>query len=466
MVFTSHIFVFYFLPAVLLIYYVVPRRRNLFLLAASYVFYGWWDPWFAALMLLATAVNYACGRVIAASGERPRRARAALVVSVAASLGLLGFFKYAVFTQENLSDLLTCLGAEMFEIYRITLPIGISFYIFQSLSYTVDVYRGDAPPVRSFTDFACFVALFPQLIAGPIVRYNTVAEQLVARPHTLDRFASGTALFILGFAKKIMLANPMGNLADASFAADSPAALDAWFGVTAYAFQIYFDFAGYSDMAVGLGRMFGFEFLRNFDAPYRAESITDFWRRWHISLSTFLRDYLYIPLGGNRLGPRRTYVNLTIVMLLGGLWHGANWTFVLWGAFHGIMLAFERARGKRTVYAGLPKPIRVGLTFVLVLFSWVLFRSATLDDALHYFAAMFGAGGQQAGSMLLAAEFYGPGRLLEFGLCAVLAFTRLQAFDWVDRLTLPKVLVLIVLFVVSLMTMFTQAFNPFLYFQF
>ena len=233
-------------------------------------------------------------------------------------------------------------------VLAIALPIGISFYTFHALSYTIDVYRGTAPPVRSFIDFACYIALFPQLVAGPIIRYNTVADQLVSRSHTWEKFASGVTLFILGFAKKILLANPMGRVADAAFDAQSLSAPDAWFGALAYAFQIYFDFSGYSDMAIGLGRMIGFEFLKNFDSPYQAESITDFWRRWHISLSTFLRDYLYIPLGGNRKGPRRTYVNLIVVMLLGGLWHGANWTFVAWGAYHGILLAFERFRGKRS----------------------------------------------------------------------------------------------------------------------
>ncbi len=466
MVFTSHVFIFYFLPIVLLIYYCVPVQRNLQLLIASYIFYGWWDPWFVLLMLLATVVNYVCGRVIAAAGENRRRATAALVVSVTASLGLLGFFKYFTFAQENLSRLLTALGAQPPSILQIALPIGISFYIFHNISYTVDVYRGVAPPVRSFRDFACFIALFPQLVAGPILRYNVMAGQLIQRTHSLDRFSAGVALFVLGFAKKILLANAIAPMADAAFAARAPGVLDAWFGVIAYAFQIYFDFSGYSDMAIGLGRMIGFEFPRNFDAPYRSESITEFWRRWHISLSTFLRDYLYIPLGGNRVSPRRNYFNLTVVMLLGGLWHGANWTFVAWGAFHGGLLAFERMMGKRSMYAAAPRPVRVGLTFVLVLVSWVLFRSDTLSDAGAYLAAMFGAAGLPGRSILLAGELYNPGRLVEIGLCAALAFGSIQAIDWVDRLTWLRVLVVIVLFGMGAATMFTQAFNPFLYFQF
>ncbi len=466
MVFTSYVFMFYFLPAVLLVYYLLPGRGNFFLLLASYAFYGWWQPWFILLMLAATVINYVCGGLIASAGENRRRARAALVVAAAASLGLLAFFKYFMFAEQNLNRLIALFGAQSLPMLEITLPIGISFYIFQSLSYPIDVYRKISPPVRSFWDFAAYIALFPQLVAGPIVRYNTIAHQLVHRTHTLDKFSAGAALFILGFAKKILLANPMGNLADSAFAAESPLALDAWFGVTAYAFQIYFDFSGYSDMAIGLGRMFGFEFPRNFDAPYRAESITDYWRRWHISLSTFLRDYLYIPLGGNRLGPWRTYANLTLVMLLGGLWHGANWTFVIWGAFHGLLLALERMFGKKSLYAGFPRPIRIGLTFVLVLISWVFFRSETLADATGYLGAMFGRGGLTGQSILLAGELYHPGRLAQFALCAVLAFGSIQAIDWVKRITGVRSVALLVLFCVGLGTMFTQAFNPFLYFQF
>lgn len=466
MVFTSYIFVFYFLPLVVLLYYALPWKRNLFLLCASYVFYGWWDPRFVILMFVATLINYVCGAVIARSPINSRRRRGALVAAVVLSLGMLGFFKYFVFAQRNWNEILKLLGHAPMPVWEVVLPIGISFFIFQSLSYSIDVYRGDSPPVRTFTDFACFVALFPQLIAGPIVRYGTIADQLVEREHNVNKFACGTSLFVLGFAKKILLANAIGGAADAAFSAQAPGCLDAWFGVVAYAFQIYYDFSGYSDMAIGLGRMFGFEFIRNFDAPYRADSITDFWRRWHISLSTFLRDYLYIPLGGNRKSAARTYVNLTIVMLLGGLWHGASWVFVIWGAYHGLLLAFERWRGKESAYSRLPRPVRVGITFVLVLFSWVLFRCPTLSDAATYFGAMFGFGSAGGGSVLLAGELYTQGNVIIMAICALLAFQRVQAFDWVERMTWPRMVLVLGLFVLSLMTMFVQAFNPFLYFQF
>jgi len=388
MVFTSHVFIFYFLPLVLLVYYCLPFQRNLQLLVASYIFYGWWDPWFVLLMLFATVVNYACGLVIAGAGENRRRATLALTVSVAASLGLLGFFKYFTFASENFNHLIAVFGAGPMPVLRIALPIGISFYIFHNISYTVDVYRGTAAPVRSFRDFACFIALFPQLVAGPILRYNVIADQLVERTHTLDKFSAGTALFILGFAKKIILANSIAPMADAAFAAQSPGLLDAWIGVIAYAFQIYYDFSGYSDMAIGLGRMIGFEFPRNFDGPYRSESITEFWRRWHISLSTFLRDYLYIPLGGNRVSARRNYFNLTVVMLLGGLWHGANWTFVIWGALHGFYyLISEKTKAFRDKV--FHQSLQGLVVFVLVTFAWIFFRAKDMSSARYIVTHIF-----------------------------------------------------------------------------
>jgi hypothetical protein len=288
MVFTSHIFVFYFLPLVLAGYYALPARstwRNAWLLLTSYLFYGWWNPWFVLLMFFVTTVNYACGRLIARPGATARQRRAAVTAAIVVSLGLLCFFKYCGFFQTNLNHVLAAFGAGGVRVWRIILPIGISFYIFHALSYAIDVYRGVAPAARSFADFACYIALFPQSIAGPIIRYNTIAHDLRDRSHHAERFASGVALFILGFAKKVLLANPIGRVADAAFGAQTLDAPAAWCGVLAYALQIYFDFAGYSDMAVGLGRMFGFEFQRNFNAPYHADSITDFWRRWHLCQS-------------------------------------------------------------------------------------------------------------------------------------------------------------------------------------
>lgn len=466
MVFSSHIFLFYFLPATLLVYYLLPRGRNVFLTLASYLFYGWWEPWFVLLMMFSTVLDFACGRIISAPGAGPRRRRAALVAAITGDLGLLAFFKYYTFTAATLNRLLGVFGAGALPLLEVALPIGISFYTFESMSYTIDVYRGIVKPARSFSDLSCFISLFPHLVAGPIVRYNVIAEQLPERDHSAEKFSQGVALFILGFAKKILLANPMGTVADAVFGAGTPLAADAWFGVMAYAFQIYFDFSGYSDMAIGLARMFGFLIPKNFATPYLAEGITDFWRRWHISLSTWLRDYLYVPLGGNRRGPRRTYINLALVMLLGGLWHGANWTFVVWGGYHGTLLALERWHGRRTVYQWLPRPGRVAVTFVLVLISWVLFRSPDLHHAVSYLGSMFGLRPAAGASLLLASEIYTPYLLGVFALCAGLSFQTREVYDWVDGMGWQKALALAPLFLVAIAAMFTQSFNPFLYFQF
>jgi alginate O-acetyltransferase complex protein AlgI len=468
MVFTTHIFLFYFLPLFLLVCYVLPFRfRNLWITVASYFFYGWWQPWFVCLMLFTTVMDFIWGKVITRPGATGAQRRLAVIACVVTNLGFLGFFKYYMFGAATLNELLAAVGVAQFRVLRVVLPIGISFYTFHSLTYILDLYRGHAAPAKSFTDFSAFVALFPDLVAGPIIRYKTLAAQLAFRDQTVRRFASGICIFILGFAKKVLLANPAGAVADAVFNAAQPQALDAWVGVLAYAFQIYFDFCGYSDMAVGLGRMMGFEFLKNFDAPYRAQSITDLWRRWHISLSSVLRDYLYYPLGGNRKGPARTYVNLGIVMLLGGLWHGAKWTFIVWGAYHGALLCCERWRGKESVYQTLPHPLRIGITFVLVLLSWVLFRADTLAGAAHYYGALFGLAPASGASRLLGASLYTPYRVIVLALCGLLVFQPLQAHDWAERpQTWGRVTVLAPLFALCVAVMFGQSFNPFLYFQF
>jgi len=468
MVFTTQIFVFYFLPLFLLVYFSLPFKfRNLWITAASYVFYGWWQPWFVCLMMFTTVMDFIWGRVITRPGATPGQRKLAVTACVVTNLSFLGYFKYYVFAADTLNQLLAAVGAERFRVWHVVLPIGISFYTFHSLTYIIDLYRGHAAPAKSFTDFSAFVALFPDLVAGPIIRYKTLASQLASRDHTVSRFASGVSLFIVGFAKKILLANPAGSVADAVFNAAHPLTQDAWVGVLAYAFQIYFDFCGYSDMAVGLGRMLGFEFLKNFDAPYRAESITGVWRRWHISLSSVLRDYLYYPLGGNRKGPARTYVNLAVVMLLGGLWHGAKWNFVVWGGYHGALLACERWQGKQSLYQAFPRPARIALTFLLMLFSWVLFRADNLAAAGHYFGAMFGLSPSSEAARLLSASIYTPYRLLILAACAFLVFQPLQAHDWArPPQTWSRLALVVPLFMVSLIVMFGQAFNPFLYFQF
>ncbi len=484
MVFSSYLFLFYFLPVALLLYYAAPRRaKHLALTLISYVFYGWANPLFLVLLLVSTAIDYLAGLAIVwqrgvvgtaalridPAAPRTRIQRVALVASLCGNLGLLAFFKYFNFATGNFDALVTWIGQPELRLdlaFAVTLPLGISFYTFQSLSYTLDVYRGRTAAIRSFIDFACFVSMFPQLVAGPIIRFSEVADQLRERTHTVTKFARGVAFLSLGLAKKVLLANPCGKIADLAFDAGSLGALDAWYGVTAYAFQIYFDFSGYSDMAIGLGLMFGFVFAKNFDSPYRAQSITEFWRRWHISLSTWLRDYLYLPLGGNRKGPRRTYVNLFVVMLLGGLWHGAAWTFVVWGGLHGALLALERLLGKSAFYGRWPAPIRVVLTFAIVLGTWVFFRARDLPSAVRYLGDMVGAGAPQEGAGLLAGVVYQPYYLGTFLVAAAITWTAPQTWDWTRTLTWPKAAVVVALFVLSAAALTTQAYNPFIYFIF
>jgi alginate O-acetyltransferase complex protein AlgI len=511
MSFASHIFVFYFLPLVLLGYCLIPRSvaiasafargskplrrsplarrrqnprflRTAFLLIASYVFYGWLNPWFVALVFGTSGVNYILSiRMSQCEGKYVRRILITIAVTI--NLALLAFFKYVVFFQENLNHVprvgaligLRFSGSDAMPVLHVMLPVGISFYTFRVLSYVIDVYRGN-PPARSFLDFACYVAFFPQLLSGPIQRYGTIdaksettptfADQLAAPTRSLSKFSYGAALFILGFSKKVLLADTMGQAADAVFAAEAPGTLDVWFGAAAYTFQLYFDFSAYSEMAIGLGSMLGFACPRNFNAPYRANSITDFWRRWHISLSSWFRDYLYIPLGGNQRGVTRSYFNLVAVFLLCGLWHGANWTFIIWGVYHGVFLVLERILGKRTVYFFLPRPLQIGATFALITVGWVLFRSPDMTYAWRLLEIMFTPSEPQGGSILLGAVICTPELMLTIAICSLLAFQPVQAYDWARSVTWFKAVILVGLFCLSLMVMFTHTFSSFLYFQF
>lgn len=464
MVFTSFIFLFLFLPLFLAGYFGAPRRmRNAVLLLASYVFYGYWRADFTLLLLFSTLVDYGCGRVIHRS-EREAVRRAMLVLSITANLGLLGYFKYFNFGMENLSALSEAFGGSPLTWERVLLPVGISFFTFQSMSYTIDLYRGQTTPARNLLDFATYVALFPQLVAGPIVRYRTVAEELHTRDVDPALFSRGVLLFCIGFNKKVLLANNLGVLADGAFDLAIPNFADAWLGLFAYTFQLYFDFSAYSDMAIGLGLMLGFHFPWNFNSPYKSDSVTAFWRRWHISLSTWLRDYLYIPLGGNRHGARRTYVNLWLTMLLGGLWHGAQWTFVLWGAWHGALLALERANGKRPRgYGHAPRPVRIACTFALVAFGWLLFRATSLNQVLVFLISMVDITTWDAGlAMAVSGLNFQIAVLL---LAAIIAFIAPNAQAWAVHRGWPRWFQLL-LFVVAVHELMTQDFNPFLYFNF
>ncbi len=467
MVFSSHIFLFGFLPLALLLYFAAPPRwRALVLTLESYVFYGWWNPWFVPLMLLSTAIDYVCGDFISREGASERSRKTALLTSIVSNLAILGFFKYALFFAESTSELAAFFGFGRIEapdfLTHLVLPVGISFYTFQSMSYAIDLYRGHAERARSFMDFACYVAMYPQLVAGPIVRYQTVAHELRSRVHSLEGFITGMTRFNYGFAKKILLANPAGGIADWVFESGAPGPAAAWVGVLAYAFQIYFDFSAYSDMAIGLGRMMGFHFPENFNSPYRATSLADFWRRWHISLSTFLRDYLYVPLGGNRKGEVRTYLNLILVMGIGGFWHGAQWNFVIWGLLHGIALAVERWMKERL---GWQPPAALGwiITMLVVLSGWVFFRTAGMEDALDFFASLGGAG---SGNEITASVVFAPANLTVLATCALFAWALPNSAAWLRRVTPFKVALGLGLLVVSVRAMGLQGHNPFLYFQF
>ena len=486
MVFSSHLFLFGFLPLALALYWAAPRRaRNLVVTITSCVFYGWTNPIYLLILLTTTAIDWWAGLVQATErwwpfgveprplqpgGPRSRIQRAALVTSIVSNLALLAFFKYFHFTLDSWNAVATALGLEAARLetaLRIALPIGISFYTFEAMSYSIDVWRGRAEPMRNFIDFACFVWMWPQLVAGPIVRFTEIADQLLDRDATLLRFARGVSFFAVGLAKKVLIANPCGKLADTLFDSAAATTLDSWLGLVAYSFQIYFDFSGYSDMAIGLGLMLGFVFPKNFDAPYRARSITEFWRRWHLSLSTWLRDYLYVPLGGNKKGERRTYLNLAAVMLLGGLWHGAAWTFVIWGAIHGFLLIVERAAGgPERFWRFVPGPLRVASTFLLVTLAWVPFRAPDLATALDYYARLFSVSPGGASAAIVSAIVATPYLIGTFLIAGAVVWLAPQSWTWTRELGLGKGLASLTLLVLAVVALATQEFNPFLYFMF
>ncbi len=390
MVFSSLNFLFVFFPAVLLLYFLSPRKlRNLVLLIASLIFYAWGEPVYVVLMIFSILLNYAAGWLVD-KHRGTSKAKWALVVSVIVNIALLGFFKYSDFFVQNINAL-TGLAIPLL---HLPLPIGISFYTFQTMSYTIDVYRGDAKMQKNVISFGAYVSLFPQLIAGPIVRYSTIAEQLDCRRETADQFADGIKRFVTGLGKKVLLANNIGMLWTqiSGLGADQTTVLGAWIGIAAFTFQIYFDFSGYSDMAIGLGKMFGFTFLENFNYPYISKSVTEFWRRWHISLGTWFREYVYIPLGGNRSGLFKQLRNIAVVWLLTGFWHGASWNFVAWGLYYCVLLVLEKVFLLR-VLQRIPAFFSHLYTILAFTVGWVIFAFDSLADGLRYLQTMFGFGG-------------------------------------------------------------------------
>ena len=473
MVFSSPVFLFAYLPLTLAVYYLMPLRwRNLALFLLSLVFYGWDKPIYIPVMLFSVTVSYLCGFPIGKYRDRDRhRARVWLVVSLVLNLSVLVFFKYTNFIIENLR-LIPPLAGVLHPLEWLELPIGISFYTFQIMSYSIDLYRGENETQRSYIAFGTSVALFPQLIAGPIVRYRDVDRQLLSRTHTVDRFASGVRRFAVGFGKKILLGDALAAVyAYLSTAADFEfTVLSGWLMVATYTLHIYFDFSGYSDMAIGLGRMFGFEFPENFRYPYMASSITDFWRRWHITLSTWFREYVYIPLGGNRRGRARQYFNLAVVWLLTGLWHGASWNFVLWGLFYLILLVAEKAfllrlleRNRLTRVLG-----HIG-ALLLVGIGWMIFDHTDLGEAFRIIGGLFGIG---TAGFAAATVSWQALRLLPLLAVSVAAATPYPTRLWNrltgrrPALTVLEPVLLVAVLALSVACAVRSDYSPFLYFNF
>lgn len=472
MVFSSLLFLFRFLPAVLILYFIVPKRfRNLVLLLVSLIFYAWGEPKYVFLMLFSILITYLGGFMVdrfRSSGDE-KKAKISMIVTVALALSLLGFFKYADFVIETVNRI----GHTDIDLLRLSLPIGISFYTFQTISYVIDVYRGDARVQKNIISYGAYVTMFPQLIAGPIVRYSTIDEQLRTRRESAEEFAGGAERFVIGLGKKVLLANSAGALWDSIRVMDASTmpALTAWLGIAAYTFQIYFDFSAYSDMAIGLGHMFGFRFLENFNYPYQAKSVTEFWRRWHISLGTWFREYVYIPLGGNRVSRARFIRNIMIVWMLTGIWHGADWNFVLWGIYYGVLLLVEKLFLKKYLEK-TPGWLQHVYTMFTVMIGWFIFTWNENESGFAYLKAMFGMGGGFAdrgtvyllytNAILLVMLILGstdlPARLA--GLCKA----RIAGRDTLT--TVVRCVFLTAVFFLSTAYLVNASYNPFLYFRF
>ena len=499
MLFSSYLFIFLFLPPALLLYYCAPGKfRNAVLAVVSYIFYGWTNPSFMLLMFSTTIVDYTDGKLIA---KYPERKKVFVTFSILFDLTVLGYFKYFNFGMENYNSLMAAMGLPSWQyedFLRVLLPLGISFYTFQSLSYVIDVYRGTAEAVRSFADYACYVSMFPQLVAGPIIRFTEVAKQLNTRTHTMEKFARGLAFFMLGMGKKVLLANPCGKVADYAFAGIDLPLADSWLGIFSYAFQIYFDFSGYSDMAVGLGLMLGFTFPKNFDSPFRSKSMPEYWRRWHISLSVWLKDYLfftllrsnwcmnltehYVKSGHRKLAKAiPPSIALVIFWFVVGLWHGSSWTFVFFGLYHGMFIIYDvvktacqdkKKKGSEIAQTTGAKRIAGDVfativTFIIACFGFVLFRADSLADAGHYFASLFGfpCKDPTSGSVIrvLLENPYYAGIMV---LSAIIIWTMPQVWDFTKKLTVPKMVWCVIVFLLAILALSVQSYNPFIYFIF
>lgn len=472
MVFSSNVFLLIFLPVFLICYFACPKSwQNIVILLFSVVFYAFGAPTFVFLLLASTALNfYLVKRMHQTANPTYRKLFAGVAILV--SLGLLGYFKYANFFMDNLNALLGLFGLKPFAFAKVLLPIGISFFTFQSITYVVDVYRKEMPPMERLTDYMLYILMFPQLIAGPIVRYRDIAEEIRHRERNWPEILQGFYRFVIGLSKKILVADVIGKQVDILLAGDLSAmgTGTAWVTIVAYTMQLYFDFSGYSDMAIGLGKMMGFHFPENFNSPYNAASVSEFWRRWHITLGSFMRNYLYIPLGGNRCSRPRTYFNLWVVFLLSGLWHGASWNFVVWGAYHGFWLVLERM-GLGKIYEKMGRLPSVLITFVIVTVGWAIFRIENLSDAAVFISRLF------AFDFRSFADIGSPHFFTMLALALVFSFLTLFPFgkklqdvvfytDYSRRQHLAAWLVSITLFLFCLGALNATGFSPFIYFRF
>lgn len=473
MVFSSTVFLFLFLPLILLLYFISPKvLKNTILLAASLFFYAWGEPVFVLVMLVSILLNYIFALLVDKFRDNPKTVKWILVITVAVNLLMLGIFKYTNFIVDNIN---TVLGTTI-EVPTIALPLGISFFTFQALSYVIDVYRKDGKLQKNPLNLALYISLFPQLIAGPIVRYQTVADQITKRFVNLQKFGEGVKRFTIGLAKKMILANNCGWVADQVFALpqNELSVGLAWLGIIAYSLQIYFDFSGYSDMAIGLGKMFGFDFLENFNYPYISRSVTEFWRRWHISLSSWFRDYLYIPLGGNRGTTFQLYRNIFIVWLATGIWHGAAWTFIGWGLYYGVIIMIEKAYLLK-ILKRIPRVFQHIYTILAFIIGWVFFRSENISQAFDYLKVMFGLSGNNVWDSQAGFYFSQYGIVI---LIAIIASTpifnvlrkRLNNLNKPTRSFVIRDLIVsfgyIFIFIITVVSVVSTTFNPFIYFRF
>ncbi|WP_042271245.1 MBOAT family O-acyltransferase [[Clostridium] dakarense] len=473
MVFSSLVFLFVFFPIILSMYYISKDKyKNYLLLAASLFFYAWGEPTYVVIMLISILVNYIGGLLVGETKKGNIR-KVGLILSIVFNISMLGVFKYAGFFVSNINSLLNT----NIPVPQIALPLGISFFTFQAMSYVIDVYRKDAKVQNSILKLSLYISLFPQLVAGPIVRYQTVADQIDHREHTITKFADGVNRFIIGLSKKVILSNSLGMLADSVFNTGSNelTIVSSWLGIIAYSLQIFFDFSGYSDMAIGLGKMFGFEFLENFNYPYISQSASEFWRRWHMSLGSWFRDYVYFPLGGSRKGTARTYINLFIVWFLTGFWHGASWTFIAWGLYFGLLIGLEKAFLEEKVLKKVIKPIRHIYLLISVMIGWIFFRADSFSYSISFIKTMFGVGinklynGQTLAYIndyliVIIASIVFSMPIIKYIKSKI--ETRNKEILEKDYIYIINSIVLTILFLVVIFKLVNSTYNPFLYFRF